>query len=109
MRQYRWFNNRVGKRVYRKPINWCDCSNCKNASVKIRDKEHAYSLFIHSFELDIRFYDKLEFLRLHPETKEKVIKTSLRKCICGDVFYSRFSKGKFCKPACRINFKKSLK
>lgn len=64
----RWFVNRIGKRIYRKPLS-CSCSGCQKGYVDIWDgrkdgkqehhKEfHADYIFLCHNEMGIKYYDK---------------------------------------------------
>lgn len=54
-----WFLHRIGKKVYRGPVN-CDCESCKNGHINgvlITDAEHAQYLRDVEAELRIRYSD----------------------------------------------------
>ena len=66
-----WFIDRIGKRIYRKPIMSCDCNVCQKDYVDIWDGKptnskqvecrrgfHARYLYLCQNELGIEYYDK---------------------------------------------------
>ncbi len=55
-----WFIDRIGKRVFRPPVN-CQCDSCKSGhlnGILILDETHADCLYSCEGELGIRYNDK---------------------------------------------------
>lgn len=60
MRTLKWFENRIGKRIYRDKVS-CNCETCNNVwknGLIVADKEHAYYLEMISRDLNINYRDK---------------------------------------------------
>jgi hypothetical protein len=64
-----WFIDRIGKRIYRKPITACSCDECKSTYIDICDgttvgkqisrrEFHAHYLFDCQNELEIEYSDQ---------------------------------------------------
>jgi len=53
MKPLEFFTSRIGKRIYRDNVKFCDCENCKegNNGIVISDENHARHLF--EFQLDM--------------------------------------------------------
>lgn len=57
-----WFIDRIGKRIYRKPLN-CSCKGCQKnyvdiSKLGITGQTHAHYLYDCQNELGIKYYDK---------------------------------------------------
>lgn len=56
----KWFHDRIGKRVYRKP-NGCNCKSCLEVAHKglvITDRQHAETLCCYSVETGVEYFDE---------------------------------------------------
>lgn len=56
----KWFENRVGKRIYRDKNN-CTCSDCKKGfeeGIVVGDKYHAYYLEMVQYDMEYNYQDK---------------------------------------------------
>ena len=69
MHTLRWFKNRIGKTIYRKPIKTTKgkvcCDMCEQTKVRVSPPkrgipDHAQYIFDCSRELNIFYYDKKE-------------------------------------------------
>jgi len=69
-RPRQWFVDRIGKRVYRKPLT-CKCNSCQKCYVDIWDgkqngeqncsrEQHADYLFLCHNEMGIKYFDTME-------------------------------------------------
>ena len=63
-RTLKWFINRIGKRIYRKPLK-CSCKDCQktyvdiwNGATEVSYDFHANYLFMCHNSLGIKYYDK---------------------------------------------------
>lgn len=53
----KWFENRVGKKIYRKAVD-CQCSACKDGTengILVHDKDHAEYLYNVQLDLEIEY------------------------------------------------------
>ena len=56
----KWFTNRIGKRIYRKPTT-CTCQKCKdvaNDGLLVGNEFHAQYIHICQYDLGIDYFDK---------------------------------------------------
>lgn len=61
MRTLKWFENRIGKIIYREKTS-CNCDTCKSVSENgliVWDKHHAEYLHMVSCDLGIKYRDNL--------------------------------------------------
>ena len=61
MRTLRWYTNRIGNTLYRKPLraygHQCECSMCTATEVHVHDEQHARYLKTCSEEEGIEYSD----------------------------------------------------
>ena len=53
----KWFENRIGKTIYRKKLK-CKCESCQKNIIFIIDKDHAEYIYNCQIEMDIHYKDK---------------------------------------------------
>jgi len=53
-----WFIDRIGKTIYRKPIDSCSCEHCQKTNFIILDEQHAMYVKLNQDELGIDYFDK---------------------------------------------------
>jgi len=61
MHTKKWFENRMGKRIYRITKTSCNCEHCKNVydgGLIIWNLQHAHYLYICQLELNLNYSDK---------------------------------------------------
>jgi len=59
----KWFLNRIGKTIYRKPLS-CSCKGCQKTDVQITNKQHAIYIYDCHNEMGIKYYDKQNLARM---------------------------------------------
>ena len=58
----KWFESRVGGRIYRKKLS-CKCASCQTEKVFVTDMLHAGYLYDCQNELEIEYYDECDFIK----------------------------------------------